>query len=231
MKQLPFFFALLLLSQSGRAQEKKPGGSFFHLSAGLNNHSYTRDYTGWFFRAGMEKQVSGGLFLGITFTHTSFTNFPRQFHVYSLQPETEKALLERWKGISMEDWVRARKGFYKLINGDLLSLQVSYRFRLGKRACLVPKLGMGYISSSLHTTGVFDAQFVNGRLSTGRIGYDFRHTGLAGWNFGLSFGYRLGKRLVIQLTGEDNRDINGELFNYYESKLLGAGLQYRLSRE
>lgn len=231
MKSIPVFLVLSFFTATGFSQSKNLKGLSFQLSGGMNNHSYTRNYTGWFFRAGIDQQITGGFGLGIAYTHTAFNNFPRPFHVYSFQPGTEQSLLQQWTGISEKEWASAEKGYYKVITGDILSLQASYRFRAGNRVTIIPRCGISYISSAHHTTGVFEAFFVNDRLTTGRIGYDFRNSKLAGWSFGLAMHYRLSDRLDLQLIGEDNRDINGEGFHYYEAKLLGAGLQYRLSRE
>lgn len=227
------FFAVVLGSLPAFvvAQTSSPGRLRFSLSGGINNHSYTRNYTGWYIRAGLEKKIAGKFSLGLVYTHTGFSSYPPGFYVYNFQPPTEDALLEKWKGITREEWTSAKKGFYKMISGELISLQASYAFSLGKRIAFIPRIGIGYIATATHTTGVFDALFFNDRLNGGRIGYDLRNSRLSGLSFGAGLTYTLNDRWALLLHFEDNRDLNGSGFNYYEAKQAGMGVQYRLSRK
>lgn len=222
--------SILLFNSIAFAQQQKKSKTQLVFSAGLNRHYYTHPYPGWFAAVGAEKKIRKNLVAGVHYAHSSYNNFPNNFHLYNYQPGAERELVDRWIGITKQDWIEKDKGFYHLLTGDIFSLGLGYEIQLNKKLSIQPNAGLSCILSNYHTVGLFDAYFINDILVDGHIGYDLRNSVLTGWSFGFDLNYRFDPNLGLFLKVQDNRDISGEGFNYYEAKQFGLGLKFGFQR-
>jgi hypothetical protein len=229
MKIYYSFFICLIAFNMCAGQNTLSTSAQIYVSTGFTLHTYSQYHWGWYAKTGFQKRVFKNLNIRLQYMHTSANSFPKRFYLYSFQSSAEQELLERWKGITDSEWVSQKKGFFRKINGDILAFILCYDIQLSKKMLIIPKIGLSHISASDFTTGVFDAQFINGKLTDGKIGYDMRNSGLLGWCFGFTMSYRVGKNWSVFIDLENNKDIDGgNGFNYYEAKQLGAGIAFHI---
>ncbi|MDQ6755578.1 MAG: hypothetical protein M3004_01460 [Bacteroidota bacterium] len=200
-------------------------------SAGYNNHSYTYNIPGWYFKMGLEKRIGDNFQVSLRYWHSNSSNFPKNMHVYSFQKPQEDELITHFLGLTEEERSTG-KGSYMLLVGDVIGLSANYHLNI-KKFYIAPKLGFNFIKSKYIDVGLHEAYFDNqGRTIGGKIGYDIRASTLNGWSFGLDLGYKLNNHIQVFIDLEDIRDRNGQGgYNYYEAKTLGAGIKYSIIRK
>lgn len=217
------FFCLLT-----KIQAQKSAIFSINASAGYNNHSYTYNNPGWFFKIGVERKVIKHLYLNLRYWRSQSSTFPSNMHVYSFQSGQESEIINHFLGLTQEEWM-GRKGKYNLREGGVLSLSTTYQFNIANKFYVAPKIGVNLIRSKDIAVGLFEAYFNSeGKTMGGKLGYDIRMSKLIGWNYGFDLGYKLNERIHFFIDCEDISDINGGGFNFFEAKNAGVGIKYFL---
>ncbi|MEO7984555.1 MAG: hypothetical protein ABI688_10780 [Bacteroidota bacterium] len=227
MKYAALILLLLVQSFESISQEKKPGRFSLTATAGLNEHSYTKSYTGWYIKLGAEYRLWKGLSGGIRLWHSAVDEFPARLKSVPFSADDEANFLQSFIGITKEEWeAPVYKGFYHFIEGDILSFSLGYEFKIKNSFFITPRYAISFLRSRFLIAGIYDAFFVNNRLANGKVFYDIRMGNLSAGSIGFEIGYKLNKQWKLFAEWEDIRDINGTGFIFFDAKTYGAGIKY-----
>lgn len=232
MKQLVFFLLFVMNidpAASQPDQPKKAGRFSLSAAAGMNIHSYSVDYRGWYLKLGTEYRLWKGMSAGLRLWHSSVDDFPSRLKAVPFSQDDEANFVQRFIGISEEDWKPPNyKGFFHSMHADILSLSLGYEFRIRKKFFITPHYAFNFLRSRFMVVGLFSAWFYNDQLYRANVGYDFRYGNLTAGSIGIKLGYKLNSRWRLFADLEDIRDLNGTGWINYEAKTIGAGVRYSL---
>ena len=202
------------------------------ISAGANEQPYFEKIWGHYLKAGVKYFVYNNLSLLFSHEMSESDNYPDDFVIlFNNSIWGGKEFVERFKGISRDDWRNGKTNFTSNSN-SIYILQAGYDFFLGKKKefLITPKLGYSFVKTKSFVTTLQEVAFVDNELVDGNVKYDNKILKLWGFHYGIEFAKPIGQKSKIFIEINKTADKTGEqIYEFFEAFTVGVGYEIKIN--
>lgn len=204
------------------------------VSAGANEQPYVEKIWGHYLKAGVKYSIFKNLSLILSHEMSESDNFPSDFKLfYRNQKYGEQAFINRFKGMSRDDWFNGKADFTSNSN-SIYILQATYDFYLGKkkRFILSPKFGYSYVKNNYFFINLQEVSFENDALIDARVVNESKILKLWGFHYGIEFAKSMGEKgkLFLELNKTANQTGGLNTWDLFEAFTVGIGYEIKINK-